>query len=76
MDPQFAPRTLARPMHLPVVASISAVGHDMNVAVFRRFAVMHHLISSGQYKMEDIIASRWPAHERRELSLHRPSAGG
>ena len=57
MDPQFAPRTLARPMHLPIVASISAVGHDMNVAVFRRFAVMQHLISSGQYKMEDIISS-------------------
>ena len=57
MDPQFAPRTLARPMHLPIVDSIGAVGHDMNVAVFRRFAVMRHLISSGQYKMEDIISS-------------------
>ena len=29
----------------------------MNVAVFRRFAVMRYLISSGQYKMEDIISS-------------------
>jgi acyl-CoA thioesterase I len=57
MDPQFAPRVLARPTHPFIVDSISAVAHDMNVAVFRRFAVMRHLISSGQYKMEDIISS-------------------
>ena len=57
MDPQFAPRVLARPTHPFIVDSISAVANDMNVAVFRRFAVMRHLISSGQYKMEDIISS-------------------
>jgi acyl-CoA thioesterase I len=57
MDPQFAPRVIARPTHPFIVDSISAVAHDMNVAVFRRFAVMRHLISSGQYKMEDIISS-------------------
>jgi lysophospholipase L1-like esterase len=57
MDPQFAPRLLARPMHLPIVDSIRAVANDMQVAVFRRFAVMRHWISSGQYKIEDIISS-------------------
>jgi acyl-CoA thioesterase I len=57
MDPQFAPRVLARRMHLPVVESIAAVANDTNVAVFRRFAVMRHWISSGQYKTEDIISS-------------------
>ena len=57
MDPQFAPRVLARPMHLSVVDSIAAVANDTNVAVFPRFAVMRHLISSGQYKIEDIISS-------------------
>ena len=57
MDPQFAPRVLARPIHLPIVDSIGAVANDMNVAVFRRFAVMRHWISSGQYKIEDIISS-------------------
>jgi lysophospholipase L1-like esterase len=56
MDPQFAPRVLGRPTHPFIIDSISAVAHDMNVAVFRRFAVMRHLISSGQYKMEDIIS--------------------
>jgi acyl-CoA thioesterase I len=57
MDPQFAPRVLARRMHLPVVDSIAAVANDTNVAVFHRFAVMRHWISSGQYKTEDVISS-------------------
>ena len=56
MDPQFAPRVLARPMHLLLVDSIGAVANDTNVAVFRRFAVMRHWISSGQYKVEGIIS--------------------
>jgi hypothetical protein len=29
----------------------------MKVAVFRRFAVMRHWISSGHYKIEDIISN-------------------
>jgi acyl-CoA thioesterase I len=57
MDPQFSPRVLARPTHPFIVDSISALAHNMNVAVFRRFTVMRHLISSGQYKMEDLISS-------------------
>jgi acyl-CoA thioesterase-1 len=57
MDPQFAPRMLARPIHLVIVDSIAAVANEMKVAVFRRFAVMQHWISSGQYKIEDIISS-------------------
>jgi acyl-CoA thioesterase-1 len=57
MDPQFAPRVLARPLHLLIVDSIAAVANDMKVAVFRRFAVMRHWVSSGQYKMDDIISS-------------------
>ncbi len=57
MDPQFAPRILARPMYLPIVDSIDAVGKSMNVAVFRRFALMRDWIASGHYKMEDIISS-------------------
>lgn len=57
MDPQFAPRVLVRRIHLPIVESIAAVANDTNVAVFQRFAVMRHLISSGQYKIEDLISS-------------------
>jgi acyl-CoA thioesterase I len=57
MDPQFAPRVHARPIHLPIVDTISEAAKDMKVGLFRRFAVMRHLISSGQYKPEDIISS-------------------
>ena len=57
MDPQFAPRVVARRMHLAVVDAIAAVGNDMNVAVFQRFAVMRHWVSSRQYKIEEIISS-------------------
>ena len=57
MDPQFAPRVVERPIHLLIVDSIGAVANEMKVAVFRRFAVMRHWISSGQYKIEDIISS-------------------
>ena len=56
MDPQFAPRVLARRMHLQVVDAIAAVANDTNVAVFQRFAVMRHLVASGQYKIEDIVS--------------------
>jgi lysophospholipase L1-like esterase len=57
MDPQFAPRVIARPMHLLVVDVIGAVANEMKVAVFQRFSVMRHWISSGEYKVEDIISS-------------------
>jgi len=57
MDPQFAPRVLARRMHLMVVDSVAAVANDMNVALFPRFAVMRHWVSSGQYKIENIVSS-------------------
>jgi lysophospholipase L1-like esterase len=56
MDPQFAPRVLARPLHVRVVDAIGAVAGDTKVAVFRRFAVMQHWIASGQYRMDDVIS--------------------
>jgi acyl-CoA thioesterase-1 len=56
MDPQFAPRVLARPLHARVVSSIGAAANDLGVAVFRRFAVMQHWIASGQYRMDEVIS--------------------
>jgi acyl-CoA thioesterase-1 len=56
MDPQFAPRVLARPLHARVVDSIGTAARDMKVAVFRRFAVMQHWVSSGQYQMDEVVA--------------------
>jgi lysophospholipase L1-like esterase len=56
MDPQFAPRVLARPTHTRVVDAIGMAANDTKVGVFRRFAVMQHWISSGQYRMDDVIS--------------------
>lgn len=56
MDPQYAPRILARPLHKAIVDTIREVGNDLKVAVFRRFAVMRHWVTSGQYRTEDIIS--------------------
>jgi acyl-CoA thioesterase I len=57
MDPQFSPRIIARPSHLLVVDSIDTVAKDMHVGVFRRFALMRYWLSSGRYKMEDIVST-------------------
>jgi acyl-CoA thioesterase-1 len=56
MDPQYAPRIFGRPLHTAIVDTIGAVGNDLQIAVFHRFAVMRHWVTSGQYSMEDIIA--------------------
>jgi lysophospholipase L1-like esterase len=56
MDPQYAPRVIARPVHQRIVDSIRAVASDLKVGVFQRFAVMRHWVSSGRHKMEEIVA--------------------
>ncbi len=56
MDPQFAPRVLARPAHARVVDTIGMAANDTKVGVFRRFAIMQHWVSSGQYRMDDVIS--------------------
>ncbi|HEY7163161.1 MAG TPA: SGNH/GDSL hydrolase family protein [Candidatus Binatia bacterium] len=57
MDPQFAPRVIARPIHISVVDAIGAVAKETHVGVFHRFAVMRHWISAGQFKLEEVISS-------------------
>jgi acyl-CoA thioesterase I len=56
MDPQYAPRVLGQPRHKAIVDTIGRAGNDLKVAVFRRFAVMRHWVTSGQSKMEDVIS--------------------
>lgn len=56
MDPQYAPRVLRRPLHRAVVDTLAWVANDLKVAVFRRFAVMRHWVTSGQYEIEDILS--------------------
>jgi acyl-CoA thioesterase I len=56
MDPQYAPRVLGRPQHQTIVDTIRRVANDLNVAVFQRFAVMRQWVTSGEYRMEDILS--------------------
>jgi acyl-CoA thioesterase I len=56
MDPQYAPRMLERPRHKAIVDTIDRVANDSKVAVFQRFAMMRHWVTSGKYRMEDIIS--------------------
>src|SRR4029450_9140629 len=53
MAPQYAPRILGRPIHKAIVDTIGEVSNDLKVAVFRRFAVMRHWVTSGQYRGEN-----------------------
>src|SRR5262252_5621193 len=68
MDPQYAPRIVGRPIHKAIVDTINEVSNDLKVAVFRRFAVMRYWVTSGQYKMEDIIT-------RDQLHMNNTSYG-
>ena len=56
MDPQYAPRVLARPLHKAILDTLGRMANDLHVAVFRRFAMMRHWVTSGEYRMEDIIS--------------------
>jgi len=56
MDPQYAPRVIARPLHDRFVATVRIVASDLKVAMFNRFAVMQHWVTSGQLTMEEMVA--------------------
>jgi acyl-CoA thioesterase I len=56
MDPQYAPRVLARPIHRRIVDTINLIASDLKVAVFHRYDVMHHWVTSGQLTMEDMVS--------------------
>ena len=57
MGPQYAPRVLGRPRLQAIVDTLAAVGNDLQVAVFQRFAVMRYWVTHGQYTIEDLITS-------------------
>lgn len=57
MNPQYAPMVLKKPVYRQVLQTIRDVADDLGVPVFERFAVMHHWISSGQARLEDMLSS-------------------
>lgn len=56
MDLQYAPQVLEKPVHRRVITAMGELANDLKVAVFRRYAIMRHWVTSGKYKMEDILS--------------------
>lgn len=56
MDPQYAPKVIAKPLHVRIMAAMGAAANDFKVAVFHRFDVMRHWVASGQHRMEEMIS--------------------
>lgn len=56
MDLQYAPRVLDKPAHRRIVTAMGELANDLKVAVFRRYAIMRHWVTSGKHQMQDIVA--------------------
>lgn len=55
VDPQFYPRSAGVARYEDYVAVMRNVAHEQGVPVFRRYAIMQHLISSGQHPVEELL---------------------
>jgi acyl-CoA thioesterase-1 len=57
MDLQYAPEMLRHRDYQRMQDYIAAVGHELGVPVFRRFALMRHWISTGAFDMAGMLAA-------------------
>jgi lysophospholipase L1-like esterase len=57
VDPQFAPKVIARPDHEAMVSFISAEAKAQNVGVFHRFSVMRHWRQTQQIPFETFVSA-------------------
>jgi lysophospholipase L1-like esterase len=55
VDPQFYPRSAGVARYEDYVAVMRAVARDQGVPVFRRYAIMKHLIASGQHSVDGLL---------------------
>ena len=55
MDLQYAPMVLNKPAHRRVIDTMRGLANDLSVEMFRRFDIMRYWVSSGKYRMEDVI---------------------
>lgn len=55
VDPQYYPRSAGVPRYEDFVAVMRAVAHEQGVPVFRRYAIMKHLIASGQQSADAFL---------------------
>ena len=52
IDPQFYPRSTTVPHYEKYVSTMHAVAQAHRIPVFRRYAIMKHLIASGQHSVD------------------------
>ena len=74
IDPQFAPKVLAKVDIENLMKLYSVVAKQANVGVFHRFAVMRHWREAANIPQCVPVGGRTP-HERLELCLHRQAPG-
>ncbi len=55
MDLQYAPRVLDKPAHRRVIDTMGGLANDLKVGIFRRFDIMRFWVTSGKYRVEDVI---------------------
>ena len=76
LNPQYAPKILAKPDFDHAVDVITATARDAEVGLFNRFGGDAHLGRGREDELRSVPLARRPAHERLELRLHRQAAGG
>jgi lysophospholipase L1-like esterase len=55
VDPQFYPRSTTVPHYEKYVSTMHAIAEAHHVPVFRRYAIMKHLLASGQHTIEKFL---------------------
>jgi len=55
IDPQFYPRSTTVPHYEKYVSTMHAIAEAHRIPVFRRYAIMKHLITSGQHTIEKFL---------------------
>lgn len=55
IDPQYYPRSAGVPRYEDFITAMRRVAREHAVPVFRRYAIMRHLISSGQHTVDDLL---------------------
>lgn len=55
VDPQFYPRAATVPLYSQYVAVTRSVAREQGVPLFRRYAIMQHLVASGQHTVDGLL---------------------
>ena len=75
IDPQYAPKVIAKPDHEGMVSLIATAAKAEHVCLFNRFALMRQWRETEHLPFEVVRVLRWAAYERLELCLPGQVAG-